>query len=156
MVCPAPSMISDVAYPPAGARTRTVSGSRDVIAHLDFVPLRVCRADDGAARLPGVRVDIGEVTDRPVAQSLPIRRVRDRLFRGFCPDQINRGPEAYESVYAIFLEKREEIYESWRNQEGLEEDRVEDTLEYFDDFYDILSDPRKIQREMMSTCRRLG
>ena len=89
-------------------------------------------------------------------QSLPIRRVRDRLFRGFCPDQMNRGPEDYESVYAIFLEKKEEIYESWRNQEGLEEDQVEDTLEYFDDFYDILSDPRKIQREMMSTCRRLG
>ena len=89
-------------------------------------------------------------------QSLPIRRVRDRLFRGFCPDQMNRGPEDYESVYAIFLEKKEEIYESWRNQEGLEEDRVEDTLEYFDDFYDILSDPRKIQRQMTATCRRLG
>lgn len=89
-------------------------------------------------------------------QSLPIRRVRDRLFRGFCPDQMNRGPEDYETVYAIFLEKREEIYEMWRNQEGLERDRVKDTLEYFDDFYEILSDPRKIQRQMMATCRRLG
>lgn len=89
-------------------------------------------------------------------QSLPIRRVRDRLFRGFCPDQMNRGPEEYEAVYAIFLGKKDEIYELWRSQEGLEEDRLEDTLEYFDEFFETLSDPRRIEDRMMSTCRRLG
>jgi hypothetical protein len=88
-------------------------------------------------------------------QSLPIRRVRDRLFRGFCPDQMNRAPGTYEGVYALITEKKDEIYELWRKQEGLEEDRVEDSLEYFDDFYEILSDPRRIQRDMMGSCRRL-
>jgi hypothetical protein len=88
--------------------------------------------------------------------SLPIRRVRERLFRGFCPESVNRGPNTYDSVYASFMEKKDEIYELWRTQEGLEEDRMEDSLEYFEDFYEILSNPRRIQRNIMGSCRRLG
>jgi len=89
-------------------------------------------------------------------QSLPIRRVRDRLFRGFCADQMNRGPEDYQTVYSLFIERKDEIYALWHSQEGMEQDRVKNSLEYFDDFYEVISDPQKIQSRMMSTCRRLG
>ncbi len=87
---------------------------------------------------------------------MPIRSVRDRLFRGFCPDQINRQPEDYAAVYEEFRQKKEEIYGLWRDQPDLDEDRLKDTLEYLDDFYEILADPRQIQTRMLDHCRRIG
>jgi hypothetical protein len=88
--------------------------------------------------------------------SLPIRRVRQRLYRGFCPDDMGRDPEEYEAVYELFREKKEEVYDAWRAIAGLERDRLEDTLEYFDDFYETLDDPGRIDSRMMRTCRRLA
>jgi hypothetical protein len=88
--------------------------------------------------------------------SLEIRRVRERLFRGFCPESVNRSQSEYDAVYALFLEKKDEIYAMWRNLEGLEPDRLKDTLEYFDEFYETISDPRRIESRMMRHCRRIG
>jgi len=87
--------------------------------------------------------------------SLPIRRVRDRLFRGICPEDAGRGPEVYERVYQEFRNNKEEIYGLWRNLEGLDQDRLSDTLEYLDDFYEILNDPGKIQSWMIDRCRHV-
>jgi hypothetical protein len=89
-------------------------------------------------------------------RTLPIQDVRQRLFRGICPEPIQRLPEDYEAVYQEFRDKKEELYDLWRNQEGIEEGRLEDALEYLDDFYDILDDPRRIQAQMMNHCRRIG
>ncbi len=87
--------------------------------------------------------------------SLDIRSVRDRLFRGFCPEDMNRSAEDYEAIYEEFRQKKDELYDLWRNQEGMEEDRVERTLDYLDDFYEILDDPRQVQVRMINRCRRL-
>jgi hypothetical protein len=86
-------------------------------------------------------------------ESLDIRSVRDRKFRGICPDDLNRQPEEYEAVYEEFRQKREELSDLWRNLEGMDEDRVERTLDYLDDFYTILNDPRQVQVRMMNQCR---
>ncbi len=102
--------------------------------------------------------DVSGIIDTRYARpdaSLAIRSVRDRLFRGFCPEQINRQPEDYEAVYEEFRLKKEGVYELWRNQEGLDEDRLKDTLKYLDDFYEILDDPRKIQARMLNQCRKI-
>ena len=88
--------------------------------------------------------------------TLDIRSVRDRLFRGFCPEQLNRPPELYESTYDMFREKKEEIYGLWRTQEGLDEDQIKNTLEYLDEFFETLGDPDRIQRRMISRCRTIG
>ena len=89
-------------------------------------------------------------------QSLSIRSVRDRDFRGYCPDQMGRQPDQYQGVIELFQEKREEIYGLWQAQEGLDEDRVKDTIEYLDDFFEILDDPDKVQREILDQCVRIG
>ncbi len=86
---------------------------------------------------------------------LSIRSVRQRLFRGFCPEDLGRQPEDYQEVYELFLSRKDEIYELLRSQEGLEEDRMEDTLKYLDDFYDTLADPGRIRSRMLSTCRSI-
>jgi hypothetical protein len=87
--------------------------------------------------------------------SLGIRSVRERLFRGMCPEEMNRTQEDYEAVYQEFRDKKEEIYDLWRNLEGMEEDRIDRTLEYLDDFYEILNDPRQVQRRLMDQCRSI-
>ena len=88
--------------------------------------------------------------------SLPIRSVRQRLFRGFCPDQMNRSPEDYQAVIDLFKEKKDELYGLWRSQEGLDPDRLEDTLEYLDEFYEILDNPDRVQRDILGHCQRIG
>jgi hypothetical protein len=82
--------------------------------------------------------------------------VRQRLFRGFCPDQTNRSQADYDAVVSLFLERKGEIYEMWRGMEGLQRKRLEDTLEYFDEFYEILGSPRSIEGRMIRNCRRIG
>ena len=89
-------------------------------------------------------------------QSLSIRTVRQRVFRGFCPDQMNRQPGEYQAVIDLLQEKKEEIYDLWRNQEGLDPDRLKDTLEYLDDFYEILDRPDRVQRDILDQCVRIG
>lgn len=87
--------------------------------------------------------------------SLRIRRVRQRLFRGFCPEGLPRPESVYDSVFARYREKKDEIYQLWRSQEGLSRDRMEDSLAYLDEFFRMLDDPDRIQSMMMRDCRRV-
>ena len=85
--------------------------------------------------------------------SLDLRSVRDRMFRGICPDDTGRPVEEYEAVYQEFRDKQEALYDLWRNLEGLEGERLERTLDYLDDFYEILNDQRQVQVRMINQCR---
>ena len=87
--------------------------------------------------------------------SLGIRSVRERLFRGLCPDELNRTAEDYEAVYEAFREKKEDIYDLWRTMEGMDEDRADRTLDYLEDFYEILNDPRQVEVRMINRCRSI-
>ncbi len=87
--------------------------------------------------------------------SLSITRVTQRLFRGYCPEDAGRPPETYESVFALFREKKDDIYELWSSHEGLESRDRREVLRFFDDFYRILEDPRRIQSHIMRDCLRI-
>ncbi len=60
------------------------------------------------------------------------------------------------AVYETFRQKKEEIYALWSSQEGFDPDRLKDTLEYMDEFYETLDNPRLIQSRMLDQCRRIG
>jgi hypothetical protein len=92
---------------------------------------------------------------RPDA-SLPIRSVRQRIFRGICPEQINRSAADYDPIFQEFRERQEEIYDLWRNQEGLDPGRLEDTLEYLEEFFGILADQDRTRTHILDQCRRIG
>lgn len=89
------------------------------------------------------------------APELPIRTVRRRLFRGFCPEEVNRDRSVYREVFQLFLDKKEEIYRLWETQPGLEEDRREDSLEYLDEFYETLTDEDRLEYRIFRDCRSL-
>ena len=81
---------------------------------------------------------------------LPITAVRQRLFRGYCAP-----PEQFARVFALFNEKKPEIYALYSDHVGrlMNPDVVRRTLEYFDDFYATLNDPRRAA-DLVRSCKQ--
>lgn len=80
-------------------------------------------------------------------ESLPIEHVRQRYFRGYC-----RLLGTYEKTVAIFNEKKDEIYAVYSNFELLDKKALKSTLKYFDDFYEIVNDPKQLERRIYDNC----
>jgi hypothetical protein len=72
--------------------------------------------------------------------SLPIRNVRQRIFQGMCRDI------EYSSVFARFVERREAMLGVVRDFSHLDEDRREDIVEYWEEFFERAADPGRQER----------
>jgi len=83
-------------------------------------------------------------------ERLGLRSVRDRLYKGRCASL-----PYLEQTFQLFNEKKDSIYAVYRSQDGLEEDILEKSLEYLDEFYEIINDQDKAQREIVRNCRRI-
>jgi len=80
--------------------------------------------------------------------SLNLATVRDRTFRNvicFPPDVLAR-------VLGRFVAQKDSIYALYRGQDGLEPKRVKQALDYYDQFYRTVNDPRDARRVFMETC----
>jgi hypothetical protein len=113
----------------------------------------VARQNDGAYLPVAYDFDFAGAVNAPYATTDPklsIRRVRDRLFRGHC-----HSPDDFAAVFAHFQAKKDEIYALYQDEVGklLDEDVRKSTLEYFDDFYRTIGDPRLAKREIIDLCR---
>lgn len=82
-----------------------------------------------------------------------IRRVTQRLYRGFCRDEL-----VHESAVAPFREHRAEIealytdflghgFEHW------DEERAEDAIDYFEDFWKVVDEADDFEDEIIRDCR---
>ena len=80
---------------------------------------------------------------------LSVTRVRDRLFRGFCTSR-----EAFTKVFALFNEKKPQIYALYGDEVGMNLDRrvAKETLKYFDEFYRTINDSRLARRNILEAC----
>lgn len=78
---------------------------------------------------------------------LEIPTVRNRLFRAEC-----RQLEELAPLFVRFNAQKDAIYALYRDQAGLEPKRVEQALDYYDDFYQTINDARATRREFMTTC----
>jgi hypothetical protein len=81
--------------------------------------------------------------------SLRIPNVRQRLFRGYCTDSY-----AYDKVFALFNEKKPQIYALYSDSIGklMDHGTVKETLRYFDEFYDTIGDRRSAKRSIIESC----
>jgi hypothetical protein len=81
-------------------------------------------------------------------EQLPIKSVRERLYRGYCqPDTLlNR-------VLDRFRLAKDSIYASVRAVPDLPERDVKGLLDYFDDFFSALDNRGTVQREFVRRCR---
>jgi hypothetical protein len=84
-------------------------------------------------------------------QKLNIQNVRQRVFRGYCNDA-----DSYAKVFALFKEKRPEIYALYTDEIGklMDQGTVKETLRYFDEFYETINDPRAARRSIIQSCRQ--
>jgi len=84
-----------------------------------------------------------------VDPKLSIDRVRQRLFRGYC-----RPPEDFERAFETFKSKKQEIYALYSDPVGslLPKKTAEETLKYFDEFYETINDSRRTRRNIIDAC----
>ncbi|HEY2378482.1 MAG TPA: hypothetical protein VGH98_21055 [Gemmatimonadaceae bacterium] len=80
---------------------------------------------------------------------LPIRRVRERLYRGYCLPNEVFGP-----TFELFRAKKDSIYALYHDPIGqlLKGDRVKETLEYFDEFYKTIGDRGDAKSQITDRC----
>jgi len=82
--------------------------------------------------------------------SLTIHTVRERTFRGTC-----RTPQDLAFLFAPFNARKDAIYTLYRDmeKEGLEAKRVEQALEYYDEFYKTINDKARTQSAFIRGCQ---
>jgi hypothetical protein len=98
--------------------------------------------------------DWSGVISAPYAKPAPevgVRTVRERRYWGIC-----RPAEEFAPVFERFNDRRQAIYALWRGQEGLEQRRLERTLDYFDEFYKIINHERRTRYEIVTQCRDMS
>lgn len=83
-------------------------------------------------------------------EGLPIRNVRQRIYRGFCRPNFD-----FSTVYAQFVEVRADLEALYMGQEGFEEDNRRDAVEYLDDFYDDIQSPERARDRLEEDCRSM-
>lgn len=118
--------------------------------------IRVLKVDPGIYYPVPYDFDFSGIIKTPYAkpdQRLPIRSVRDRLYRGMCAEMTTLEP-----VFQQFRDKKEEITGIYRSLTELtpvpyDAKRLEDTLKYIEDFYKVINDPKKAESEFRYICR---
>ena len=108
--------------------------------------------DDGVAMPIAYDFDFAGAVNARYAtpdERLHIQNVRQRLFRGYCSDA-----DAYGKVFALFNEKKPQIYALYADSIGKLMDRgtVRETLRYFNEFYETINDQRSAKRSIMESC----
>ncbi len=73
--------------------------------------------------------------------ALGISSVRIRLFRSNC-----RKVEELTNTFDLFREKKEPIYDLYRNFPYLEEKRVKRILQFYDEFYETIDDDKNARK----------
>ncbi len=86
------------------------------------------------------------------AEALKLRSVRERVFRGYCLDDLS----VLNSTFKQFKELKPEIYKTITENTLLEESYINFVTDYFDDFYDILNDAKKMSKAFSYPCNRYG
>jgi hypothetical protein len=79
---------------------------------------------------------------------LKVRNIRQRLYRGFCVNN-----DELPGTVALFNEKKPEILALFQNDPHLTDRYREDAIDYIDDFYRIINDSKRFQKDIIDKCR---
>ena len=80
-------------------------------------------------------------------ERLGINSVRQRLYRGTCLD-----PAALQASFEPFRTHRQEIRALYESYPKLTKRSRESALTYIDQFYEVLADPKRVERAFRSGC----
>ena len=94
--------------------------------------------------------DMSGLVDAPYAEPNPrfrIKSVTQRLYRGRCAYNDN-----LQTSIQLFQDNRDAIYALFGQQEQLQDSTRKKVRKFVDRFYDVLDNPKKVQREITSRC----
>ncbi len=97
--------------------------------------------------------DFSGIVEAPYASpdpDLPIRSVRDRLYRGFCWERVD-----LEAVRMRFLDARPALERLWSEQALLDDGARRRGLDYLETFYRVLESPGTWRRQVVEACRAM-
>lgn len=80
--------------------------------------------------------------------NLPIKSVTERFFGGFC---LHNG--TLEDAKQQFLAREQDIYSLLENEEKLMDDSRQAAKKYLGEFFEILRDQEKFEKEIIANCR---
>lgn len=83
------------------------------------------------------------------AEQFRTRSVRTRIYRGWC-----RNDDDLDRVVAHFQSKREAIFALLDEFSWMPEKVVSDAADYLRSFYEVLDDPRQLDKDVRSKCAR--
>ncbi len=86
------------------------------------------------------------------AEQVQLTSVRERRFRGYCITDM----KVFEDVIAHFNLVKNEIFSLYKNCKLLDERYLRTTLQYLDDFYKMINNPKAWQKEFGYPCNRSG
>ncbi len=95
--------------------------------------------------------DYSGIVDTPYAippETIDIRSVRTRRYRGFCDHN-----EELRNAAAAFSENREAIHNVLDSIEGLDNSRKNKTTRYLDNFFRNIADEDKLRTMLLDNCR---
>jgi len=91
------------------------------------------------------------IVDPPYAkpdETLGIRNVRQRLYRGMCG-----SADDLQATFELFRTQRQTLYDVFEQSEQLNPRSKNRTVSYFDDFFSTIDDEKKVRREFTNRCR---
>ena len=137
-----------------------------MIANVDWSPVwfhnvKLVRTESGEFLTVPYDFDFSGVVNARYATVAPqvqnrIRRVTQRLYRGFCRPELTHA-----TAVARFAETRDEVTALYNDFAALgfehfDADDAKDALEFFEDFYKVVDDPEEFEDEIIDDCRDMG
>lgn len=86
------------------------------------------------------------------APALKLRSVRERVYRGYCLDDLN----ILQPTFQQFRDLKPEFYATLSQNPLLEEDYIHWSHEYLDKFYEVIDDPKKSSSVFSYPCDASG
>lgn len=146
-----------------GTYSVTVALFNYLIANTDWSPVyfhnvRLVRTEDARYLTIPYDFDQSGIVNARYAKVDPslhdrIRRVRQRLFRGFCREELQHA-----SAVAPFAARRGEIEALFTDfaalgYEQFENDEAEDTIDFLEDFWRVVDDEGRFRSQITRHCR---
>ncbi|MDX2286578.1 MAG: hypothetical protein NW241_20595 [Bacteroidia bacterium] len=98
--------------------------------------------------------DWSGIIDAPYAlpnEQLNIGTVRQRLYRGYCREEAE-----LQQAFDVFRQHKAELFELYRSTPQLKPERAEQAVRYLEQFYELIDNPKQVEREFIRNCRRRG
>jgi len=82
-------------------------------------------------------------------ENLGIETVRTRVYRGYCLP----SDDHYDRFFKVFLKNKQSMFSLVEDFKLLDKKSRSEMLKYLEEFYEIIEDPRRANREIIEVCR---